>query len=45
LLSIADITAVVTVDFARIVRVKPAELHVNLCRWRERMAPRSAVAL
>ena len=43
--SIADITAVVAVDFARIVRVKPGELHVNLRRWRSGMAQRQAMAL
>ena len=36
-LSIADITAVVAVDFARVVRVKPGEQHENLLRWRTAM--------
>jgi len=44
-LSIADITAVVAVDFARIVRVKPGEQHANLRRWRAAMAERPAMAL
>ena len=43
--SIADITAVVAVDFARIVRVKPGEQHVNLRRWRAGVAQRQAMAL
>ena len=43
--SIADITAVVAVDFARVVRVKPGEQHANLRRWREAMARRPAFAL
>jgi glutathione S-transferase len=43
--SIADITAVVAVDFARIVRVKPGEQHPNLVRWRALMAQRPAMAL
>lgn len=43
--SIADITAVVAVDFARIVRVKPGEAHPQLRRWRARMAERPAMAL
>jgi glutathione S-transferase len=43
--SIADITAVVAVDFARIVRVKPGEQHPNLRRWREAMGRRPAMAL
>jgi glutathione S-transferase len=41
--SIADITAVVAVDFARIVRVKPGEQHVNLRRWREAMGQRPSI--
>lgn len=43
--SIADITAVVAVDFARIVRVKPGDEHPHLLRWREAMAQRPAMAL
>jgi glutathione S-transferase len=43
--SIADITAVVTVDFARAVRLKPGEQHVHLLRWRAAMAQRPAMAL
>lgn len=43
--SIADITAVVAVDFARIVKVKPdAERHAHLLAWRSRMAERPALA-
>ena len=37
-LSIADITAVVAVDFARIAKVKPDERHPHLQRWRAAMA-------
>lgn len=44
-LSIADITAVVAVDFARVVRVKPGEQHPHLVRWRAAMALRPAMAL
>ena len=44
-LSIADITAVVAVDFARVVRVKPGEQHPHLLRWRAAMARRAAMAL
>ena len=44
-LSIADITAVVAVDFARVVRVKPGEQHPHLVRWRAAMASRPAMAL
>jgi glutathione S-transferase len=43
--SIADITAVVAVDFARVVKVKPSEQHPNLQRWRAAMAQRPAMAL
>jgi glutathione S-transferase len=43
--SIADITAVVAVDFARAVKVKPGEQHPNLQRWRAAMAQRPAMAL
>ena len=43
--SIADITAVVAVDFARIVRIKPGEQHPSLIRWRAAMAARPSMAL
>lgn len=43
--SVADITAVVAVDFARVVKVKPGEQHPNLLRWRAAMAERPAMAL
>ena len=43
--SIADITAVVAVDFARVVKVKPGEQHPHLQRWRAVMAQRPAMAL
>jgi glutathione S-transferase len=43
--SIADITAVVVVDFARIVKVKPGEQHPDLMRWRTAMAQRPSMAL
>ena len=42
--SIADIAAVVTVDFARIVRVKPGDQHPNLRRWRAAMGERPSMA-
>lgn len=44
-LSIADITAAVAVDFARIVKVKPGEQHANLLRWRAGLAQRPAFNL
>jgi glutathione S-transferase len=43
--SAADITGVVATDFARVVRVKPGEHHVNLLAWRARMAERPSMAL
>ena len=43
--SIADITAVVAVDFARAVKVKMGEQHPNLQRWRAAMAQRPAMSL
>ncbi len=43
--SIADITAVVAVDFARIVKRKPGEQHPHLLRWRAAMAERPSMAL
>jgi len=43
--SIADITAVVAVDFARVVKVRPGEQHPHLQRWRAAMAERAAMSL
>ena len=43
--SVADITAVVAVDFARVVKVKPGEQHPHLLRWRAAMAQRPSMAL
>ena len=43
--SIADITAVVAVDFARVVKVKPGDQHPNLQRWRLAMAQRPSMSL
>jgi glutathione S-transferase len=44
-LSIADITAAVALDFARVVRIKPSEQHTNLLRWRAALALRPAFNL
>jgi len=43
--SIADITAVVAVDFARVVKLKPDERHPQLQRWRAIMAKRASMSL
>lgn len=44
--SIADITAVVAVDFSRVIKVRPDEQqHPHLMRWRAAMAQRPSMAL
>ena len=43
--SLADITAVVAVDFARAVKVRPDEAQPHLLRWRQAMAQRPSMAL
>ncbi len=42
--SIADITAVVAVDFARVVKVRPGDEHPHLLRWREALGRRPSIA-
>lgn len=42
--SVADITAAVAVDFARVVKVKPDERHAHLKRWRESLAQRPSLS-
>jgi glutathione S-transferase len=41
--SVADITAVVAVDFARVVKIRPGEAHPHLLRWREAMEARGTM--
>ena len=41
--SLADITAVVALDFARVVRFKPGDDHPNLMRWRKAMGERPSM--
>jgi glutathione S-transferase len=43
--SIADITAAVAVDFARIVKIRPDDTHPNLQRWHAAIALRPSMAL
>ena len=43
--SVADIGAVVAVDFARVVRIRPGDEHPHLRRWRAAMAQRSSMSL
>lgn len=38
--SLADITALVVIDFARWVKFKPAETHTNLLRWHAAVSAR-----
>lgn len=42
--SVADITAVVAVDFARVVKLKPDEQQPHLQRWRAAMAQRPSMS-
>ena len=42
--SMADITAVVAVDFARVVKLKPGEQHPHLQRWRAAMVQRPSMS-
>ena len=43
--SLVDINAVVAVDFARVVKVKPGDEHPHLQRWRAAMAARPSMSL
>ena len=43
--SMADISAVVAVDFARIVKVKPQAHHQNIIRWRTSLADRPSLTV
>jgi len=43
--SVADITAVAAVDFARVVKIKPGEQYSHLHRWRAAMAQRPSMSL
>jgi glutathione S-transferase len=43
--SVADITAVVAVDFARVIKLKAGDEHPHLQRWRAAMAQRPSMAL
>lgn len=43
--SVADITAVVAVDFARVVKFRPGDQHPNILRWRAGMALRPSMSL
>ncbi len=44
--SVADVTAAVAVDFARVVKVKPdPERHPNVVRWRAALGTRPSMSL
>lgn len=43
--SLADITAVIAVDFAKVVGVVPTDDHGNITAWRARMAQRPSMSL
>jgi glutathione S-transferase len=43
--SLADITAVVAVDFARVIKQKPGEQHPHVLRWRAAMGQRASVGV
>lgn len=43
--SLADIAAIATVDFARVIGFKPGDDHPNVVRWRTAMAERPSVSL
>lgn len=43
--TLADISAVIVVDFARVVKVRPVETHAHIARWREAMAKRPSFSL
>jgi glutathione S-transferase len=42
--SVADITAAVVIDFAKVVRISPDEEHEHLRAWRTRMADRPSMS-
>lgn len=43
--SLADISAVIVTDFARVVKVTPTDDHANIARWRASMAERPSFSL
>ncbi|NND83459.1 MAG: glutathione S-transferase [Gammaproteobacteria bacterium] len=43
--SMADITAVVAVDFSRVIKQTPGEHHTNILRWRESLRDRPSLNL
>jgi len=43
--SYADIIAAVTIEFARIIKIKPNDNHPNIVRWRNELAQRPSMNL
>ncbi len=43
--SIADITAIVCVDFAKVIKQRPADHHANLLRWQAALSQRPSMKL
>jgi glutathione S-transferase len=43
--SVADITAAVIIDFARVVKMSPGDQHPNLVAWHSRMKERPSMSL
>lgn len=43
--SVADVTAVVALDFARVMKIKPGDQHPHLQRWRAAMAQRPSMSV
>lgn len=44
-MSVADITAMVAIDFARVIRLKPGDDLPNLQRWRKTMSERPSMTV
>ena len=42
--TLADITAVVAIDFARVIKIKPQDHHADLLRWRAALALRPSIS-
>lgn len=43
--SLADISAYIAIDFARVIRIKPGDDQLNLRRWQSSIASRPSMAL
>ncbi len=43
--SLADISAYIAIDFARVIRIRPGDAHTHLRRWQSSIASRPSMAL